>query len=164
MKRSAYLFAAISALSVFSILAVPALAQERGPGRGRPGHDHPCRAEVEQLCPDAQSHEARRACVLEHRAQLSASCQADLDKREERRALLLAACQEDAAQICPGVEPGRDLMQCMGENRDALSDTCKAAIEEAHPHRGRGKRGHHKGKKGGGESCPHGQGSPDDAP
>lgn len=128
----------------FAAFAAPTLAQERGEGRGHgPRHDDGCRAEVQQLCPDADSHEERRACVQERRAELSDTCQEKLSQREEKRAAIQAACHQDAAEICPGLEPGRELMQCMHENKDAVSQTCKDAIQAAHPHKG---KGHRKGR------------------
>lgn len=52
--------------------------------RGGGGHGlrKECRADLQQYCADAEKGRARRLCLENHRAQLSADCAAALDARK----------------------------------------------------------------------------------
>lgn len=67
-----------------AMIALSATAQAAGPGAGVSAT---CRAEVVRLCPKTDDRQARRACMMEKRAQVSEGCRGELmAARQARRA------------------------------------------------------------------------------
>jgi hypothetical protein len=68
-----------------AMIAFSTTAQAAGPGAG--DVSDACRAEVMTLCPKTDDRQARRACIMEKRAQISEGCRGELKAaRESRRA------------------------------------------------------------------------------
>lgn len=61
-------------------IAAPALAQDQGGGGGHHGGRFraACGQDVQTLCPDAQSREDRRACMMQNQDKLSDGCKSFL--------------------------------------------------------------------------------------
>lgn len=128
---------AIAALAISALGLTATVATAKG--KGGPGK-RACKADVERLCPDAKGdREAVRQCLVEQRAQLSESCQEDVNRHEERRQAFEQACGADAQRLC-GEAQGRQLHQCMRDNKDDISESCQSFLQE--------QRGKHKGKRG----------------
>lgn len=70
----------ILAVVLTSVFAVSAFAQTSGGGKqGAKGGNHPCREDVQKLCPEVKPGEGRIiACLKAHQAALSAQCQEKL--------------------------------------------------------------------------------------
>lgn len=68
-----------------AMIALSTTAQAAAPGAG--GVSATCRAEIVKLCPKTDDRQARRACMMEKRGQVSEGCRGELmAAREARRA------------------------------------------------------------------------------
>lgn len=71
-----------AALLTTLLLAANAYAAESG----EPEHNGPCKADVQKLCPDVKPGQGRiRACMKEHKDQLSDACKSAIKTRHEQR-------------------------------------------------------------------------------
>jgi hypothetical protein len=101
--------------------------------------DHPCRTEVERVCPGVEPGEGRiRDCMRAHWLELSADCRARLEERRalrsERGARLLLACKEDIEALCHAVPVGEGRWRrCLADNVERLSAPCRDLIDLATP-------------------------------
>src|SRR5262245_22276500 len=101
--------------------------------------DHPCRTEVERVCPGVQPGEGRiRDCMRAHWLELSADCRARLEERRawrsERGARLLLACKEDIEALCRVVSVGEGRWRrCLTQNVERLSPPCRDLLDLATP-------------------------------
>jgi hypothetical protein len=69
-----------AALILSAALVLPAAFAADAPAAGAQVSDA-CKADIQKLCPDVQPGEGRiKACVKEHKDQLSSECKADMAK------------------------------------------------------------------------------------
>ena len=122
MDNSLRLASAMLMASVF-YLAVPSHAFE---GHG----DGACKTDVEKFCSDVSG--GRRAvgeCLQQHQSDLSADCQAKLEKFAAHKQRFMA-CRDDVKKLCSGVGHDREqIKDCLSEHTSELSDTCRAALK-----------------------------------
>jgi|SRR6516225_105888 len=122
MKNSLRL-AAVVCMSSVVWLAVPSFAFE---GHG----DGACKADVEKFCSDVSG--GRRAvgeCLHQHQSDLSAECQAKLEKFAAHKERFMA-CRDDVKKLCAGAGHDRgQVKDCLNEHESELSDSCKAALK-----------------------------------
>jgi Cysteine rich repeat len=95
-----------------------------------------CDAEVQQVCPDALTEEARRRCVAERVKRLSRPCQENMQQRivrwREAEGYLLA-CVDDIKRVCSDVEPGAGrTLACLQTHEQNLSDGCYQRLPKGH--------------------------------
>lgn len=104
-----------------------------GPGRGGPDKDGPgrdgvCREDRQRLCRDAGGKFDAHACMLAHKAELSAPCREKIEKAEG----LKADCKADAEKYCSEVPPGRGrLMACLTGRKTDLQPACRKHVDDA---------------------------------
>lgn len=68
------------ALILASLCALPAFASESSGS----GHNGPCRADVERLCPNIEPGAGHiRACLREHKDDISDACKAKMQERRK---------------------------------------------------------------------------------
>ena len=124
MKNSLRL-AAVACMSSAVWLAAPSFAFE---GHG----DGACKADVEKLCSGVSG--GRRAigeCLHQHQSDLSAECQAKLEKFAAHKERFMA-CHDDVKKLCADAGHDRgEIKDCLEEHESELSDTCKAALKPA---------------------------------
>jgi hypothetical protein len=65
------------------------------------GVSEACRAEVVKLCPKSDDRQARRACMMEKRAQVSEGCRAEIKAAREGRRAAKAAQQSTTTAPTP---------------------------------------------------------------
>ena len=107
--------------AAFAIGASPSAMAQTG--------DHPCAAEIRELCPDSSPSERRR-CLRERHADLSEQCRARLRGARDRFRGFREACAEDARSLCGDVEPGGGaIRRCLQANSANLSPRCAELIE-----------------------------------
>lgn len=70
-------------------------AAQAGPAAGV---SQACRTEVQTLCPKTGDRQARRACMMEKRAQVSEGCRAEIKAAREK---LLAAKRAESMPTAP---------------------------------------------------------------
>ena len=92
----------------------------------------PCAADLQKFCQTVPARQ-KMVCLQEHRAQLSAPCQARLQAARETAQDVREACEDDVARLCPAATPGRPLLQCLRQHRTEVSADCQAAISQARP-------------------------------
>ncbi|MBS2023634.1 MAG: hypothetical protein JST92_14620 [Deltaproteobacteria bacterium] len=106
----------------------------------RADDDHPCKADVERLCPNLpQERGAIFHCLQEHQADLSAACKAKHESFKEHRGELRKemskvreACKADEQKFCGDVKPGGGaIIACMKSHEKDLSKACTDAQAEA---------------------------------
>jgi hypothetical protein len=101
--------------------------------------DHPCRTEVERLCPGVEPGDGRiRDCMRAHRLELSPDCRARFEERRalrlEQGARILLACKEDIEALCREVPIGEGRWRrCLTDNVDRLSAACRDLLDLATP-------------------------------
>jgi hypothetical protein len=123
MKNSLQFAAAILLSSAFWLTA-PSFAFEGGHGNGV------CKADVEKFCSDVSG--GRRAvgdCLHQHQSDLSAECQAKLEKFAAHKERFMA-CRDDVKQLC--ADAGHDrgqIKDCLEAHESELSDSCRAAMK-----------------------------------
>jgi hypothetical protein len=117
----------VAAAAVALALALPAVAFAFDKPCGG-GFRAACGDDVTALCPNADSHWARRHCLKEHRDQLSAACGAKLDALHQCRQAIRAACAADVNALCPDADNPRDRLHCLHEHRAELSEACAEAL------------------------------------
>jgi len=122
MNTSLRLAAAMLVSSAFW-LAAPSFAFE---GHG----DGACKADAEKLCSDVSG--GRRAigeCLHQHQSDLSAECQAKLEKFAKHRERFMA-CHDDVKKLCGDAGHDRDeIRDCLSEHESELSDGCRVAMK-----------------------------------
>lgn len=142
-------------IALFSLLGlgIAGTASADDQGNSKRGHMNACKADVERFCSDVEPGEGRiRACMKEHKDELSEGCQTQIEKRKARkgkrgkkhkkhRKAFKAACGQDVETYCSGVEKG-ERKACIKENQSQFSQTCQDFMAEA-----KEKRKAHKGKK-----------------
>jgi hypothetical protein len=123
-------------LSVLGILIAAGLAAgSPAPAEG-PGHDGPCRADVQKHCADVErGGGATGRCLREHEKDLSPACREHLAARHEemrkRADAVYAACKSEVAKHCPDNKPGEGgLIRCLRDHEADLSKECRAALPE----------------------------------
>lgn len=91
-----------------------------------------CGGDVSRFCSGILPGDGRIAkCLLNHRAKLSASCSAFMEKTKSAQTLMFA-CQADAQRHCDSVKPGNGrIVSCLNEKRNEISKTCADALSEA---------------------------------
>lgn len=112
-----------------------ARAHREGDGKGkRKGHRkalaQACRADADRLCGGLQGGELR-ACMKEHRDEVSPECSAAVkkgDKRRPRHAAARKACGEDIQQYCGDVERG-DRKACVQRHLGDFSPSCRETLD-----------------------------------
>jgi len=103
-----------------------------------------CGENAEALCPGEEGPGLLH-CLMDHRADASAECQALLDRirqrheqgRERRRQALDEACGESAEALCPGKE-GPERVDCLMDHYADASTECRALLDRI---RSRGRPG-----------------------
>jgi Cysteine rich repeat len=105
--------------SVFVLASSSAMAQEASVRQA-------CTSELQQHCAGVQPGDGRiRACVEEHFAEFSESCQRALVSN----VAVVKVCKPDVKRTCSGVEPGGGRIQaCMKAHFAEYSEPCKRAI------------------------------------
>jgi len=100
---------------------------------------NPCKYDADKLCKNLANGGERIACLAEHQSELSAACQAHLNKHEMRKAsrhkqgdnpnrAWFSMCGEDLKKLCSDVPAGRgQLAKCLEQHESALSPNCKTA-------------------------------------
>jgi hypothetical protein len=85
-----------------------------------------CGTDIKQLCAEVKPGDSRlKACVKEHFAQLSTSCQTALLSN----VTITKSCKADAEQKCSGLQPGGGRIQtCMKDHFTELTEPCKDAL------------------------------------
>ena len=96
-------------------------------------HNGACSADIQTLCPGADTHDAVRSCLQEHKDQLSEACAQKIEARRQRHMAVRNACGTDLASLCPDAQ-GRDIPHCLFEHRSELSETCTQTLESFHHH------------------------------
>ena len=122
MKNSLRLASAMLMVSAFYLTA---------PSHAFEGHgDGACKADVEKFCSDVSG--GRRAvgeCLQQHQSDLSADCQAKLEKFAAHKQRFMA-CRDDVKKLCSGAGHDREQVKdCLNEHTSELSDTCRAALK-----------------------------------
>jgi cysteine rich repeat protein len=68
-------------------------------------------------------------CLHQHQRDLSAECQAKLEKFAEHKGRFMA-CRDDVKKLCGDVEHDRgQIRDCLSEHESELSDGCRAAMK-----------------------------------
>ena len=93
-----------------------------------------CRADLQTLCPDAQTPPEIHQCLIDHQNQLSAACAAKIQEMQSRQAAIQAACQGDLQSLCPNAQTAPEIHRCLHENRSQLSAACSAALPKGRHH------------------------------
>jgi len=122
MKKSLRL-ASVMFISSAVWIAAPSLAFE---GHG----DGACKADVEKFCSGVSGgHRAVGECLHQHQSDLSAECQAKLEKFAQH-GQRFAACRDDVKNLCAGAGHDRgQVRNCLNEHESELSDGCRAALK-----------------------------------
>ena len=86
----------------------------------------PCKNDVQKFCKDATTPEGSppRACLDQHKAELSEACKAKLEAMGKEVAE--GACKEDGQKFCKG---SADFFACLDQHKAELSEACKAKLE-----------------------------------
>lgn len=91
-----------------------------------------CEAEVQQVCPESLTGEARRRCVESHVKKLAPACQAIVRQRLVRwkeAEGYNVACLDDVQRMCPTVQPGDGrILQCLQDHAQDVSDVCYQSL------------------------------------
>lgn len=82
-------------LITLAAIGLTTTAVQAGPGAGV---SEACRAEVIKLCPKTGDRQARRACMMEKRAQVSEGCRAEIKAAREK---LRAAKRAESMPTAP---------------------------------------------------------------
>jgi hypothetical protein len=128
MRVTSLAFAALGAIMLF---AAPVRAADPAPNPAREA----CAADFAKFCAGQDpSSDTGRACMREHRAQVSETCRAARDvRRQERHERIKTACAADIAKFCnAGSSTDDSSRRCLRDHKDELSANCKAAF----PNRG----------------------------
>ena len=149
-------------IALFSLLGLGLVAgtASADEDNARRGGMNACKADVERLCGDVEKGEGRiRACMKEHKDELSQGCQTQIEKRKarkgkkkgkkhrkEQRQAFKAACGEDVQNTCGDVEKG-ERKACVKANLSQFSQTCQDFVAERKEER-KARKGKRKGKKG----------------
>lgn len=99
---------------------------------------NPCAQDVEKFCSSTPVGGGQRlACLQQHASELSAECQAHMNKRELRRGrqrgdnpnrAWISACAQDVKKLCSGIVAGRGVIaRCLDQHESSLSESCKIA-------------------------------------
>lgn len=92
-----------------------------------------CAADVQKFCQDVSPGRGHiMQCLQQHRTELSATCQEQIQATRTQAKEIRQACQSDAQQFCQGVKPGRGaLVKCLREHESELSAVCKDELAQA---------------------------------
>jgi hypothetical protein len=92
-----------------------------------------CAADVQKFCHNESSGPGQvMKCLQQHRTELSAACQEQMQGAKGRVTAVSQACQGDMQQFCQSVKPGRGAMiKCLWEHEAELSAVCKDGLEQA---------------------------------
>jgi len=122
MKNSLRLASAML-LSSAVWLAAPSYADE-GHGNGA------CKADVEKFCSGVSGgRHAVGECLQQHQSDLSAECQAKLEKFAAHKERFMA-CHDDVKKLCGDVEHSREAIKdCLQNHESEVSDGCRAAMK-----------------------------------
>jgi hypothetical protein len=82
-----------------------------------------CAADVQKFCQHVSSGRGQvMKCLQQHRTELSAACQEQLQAAKSRATEVSQACQSDRQQFCQDVKPGRGaIVKCLREHESELS-------------------------------------------
>ena len=136
----------------------PGKGGERGHGKGH-GKDHggpggACRDDRDRLCGDAGGKSETHACMLAHKAELSAACR----EHVEARAAFEADCKAPLEAYCAEVPHGRAaVMGCLIGRKADLQPACRKHVDDAlakMAERRERREGGGKGKKGDAPAAP----------
>ena len=106
--------ASFAAIALTVLLAVPAAAQTvtppAGPDSGAPAvtpvsgsFRQSCGADIQNLCPAAQTRKDQRQCIHQNRERISPTCGTFLaERRAQRQQMRQQMMQQPAAQGAPG--------------------------------------------------------------
>ncbi|MEQ1710544.1 MAG: hypothetical protein ABL908_03985 [Hyphomicrobium sp.] len=129
--------AAIAAMLVVPVAALPQLRTDAAPGAAAQGKSagplEACRADVDTLCAsDPKSPGWRGKCLRENTAKLSDACKSALAAMRAQRETVLTVCAGDIEQHCKAEaaekNDGGRPMRCLKSNEDKLSAGCKSAM------------------------------------
>ena len=89
-----------------------------------------CFADAKRVCPDVQPAEPGfLACLREHRAELSSSCEEDLRRVDQRAAEFQKDCGGDVLRLCRSVPQGEGrVLACLDSSALLLSPGCAQAV------------------------------------
>lgn len=95
-----------------------------------------CDAEVQRLCPEALTGEARRQCVEPRLKQLTPVCRQIARQRivrwKDAEGYKLA-CRDDLQRLCSRVQPGDGrILQCLQNHAQELSEQCHQSLPKGH--------------------------------
>lgn len=101
----------------------------KGHGKGHDGKGHgACREDRQRLCSDVKGKAEIGACMLAHKAELSAACREKVEKREGMK----ADCRPDAEKYCSEVPPGRGRwVACLTGRKTDLQPACRKHVDAA---------------------------------
>lgn len=90
-----------------------------------------CGGDIARYCSRTVPGQGRMMqCLTESYDDLSASCQAFVDRSFDVRNTLLV-CTADAERLCPGVRPGGGrIAACLSEREDEVSEPCREAVAD----------------------------------
>jgi len=94
-----------------------------------------CAADYVKFCAGQQpGSEASRACMRQHRNEVSEPCRTAMDaRRAEMIAKIKASCSDDVAKFCSaGSSTGEGVGHCLRDHQAELSESCKAAFPNHH--------------------------------
>lgn len=115
MKRKTIVCLALAAFA-FGFVQTPRIALAKGE----------CKADVEKFCKDVPHGKGNiRQCLKQNQDRLSQTCQAKLERVEQRK----LACKADKDKFCKDVQPGDGRIKaCMKSHEAQLSSTCRAYL------------------------------------
>ena len=107
--------------------------------------EHPCREDVQKLCPDLQPGGGHYLdCLQQHAADLSPACQERVQKKQAAWDRLRQICQPEVQRLCGDIQPGTGaIISCLREHRDEVSQDCKDQIALARYRRQQHHHHHH---------------------
>jgi len=104
----------------------PASSVVQSPMKAKKPKGSACKADRERLCAGVSGRDARRACLVEHRDALSATCRKVIDKAEAER----RDCSADSERLCSEVKPGYGrVMACLIGRKADVSVACRAHVD-----------------------------------
>lgn len=92
-----------------------------------------CDEDIQLYCKGVKGKLNLVSCLLDdHKNEISATCLASLERRQQLNEDLVEACKNDQREFCAGVKPApgeEPLVDCLEEHKPELSPACLEAFE-----------------------------------